>query len=98
MSCSLNHEFFLQEGDIILEINGMAVQNMPHNNVVQMLKDCPFNSAAIFVIQRGPILMGGDPPFGPQTNLPPENIADPYGYALNNHAYVNRMKVKYFVE
>jgi len=73
----------------------MAVQNMPHNNVVQMLKDCPFNSAAIFVIQRGPILMAGDPPFVPRANLPTGSFADPYDYPLNsNQAYINRMKVR----
>uniref|UniRef100_H2XS58 Uncharacterized protein n=1 Tax=Ciona intestinalis TaxID=7719 RepID=H2XS58_CIOIN len=45
----------LMEGDILLEINGTTVQNMPHNNVVHILKDCPSNAAAIFVIQRGPL-------------------------------------------
>uniref|UniRef100_H2ZDG2 Uncharacterized protein n=1 Tax=Ciona savignyi TaxID=51511 RepID=H2ZDG2_CIOSA len=45
----------LMEGDILLEINGTTVQNMPHNNVVLILKECPSNSAAIFVIQRGPL-------------------------------------------
>ena len=71
---------------------------MPHNNVVQMLKDCPFNSAAIFVIQRGPILMGGDAPFAPRVNLGPGTIPDPYGYPLNGQAaYLNRMKVSKLV-
>nr|XP_039270672.1 membrane-associated guanylate kinase, WW and PDZ domain-containing protein 2-like [Styela clava] len=42
----------IREGDIMLEINGIAVQNMPHNNVVEILKDCPKNAEAIFIIQR----------------------------------------------
>ncbi|XP_076824351.1 membrane-associated guanylate kinase, WW and PDZ domain-containing protein 3-like isoform X2 [Clavelina lepadiformis] len=51
----------LMASDILLEINGTAVQNMPHNNVVQILKDCPGNSAAIFVIQRGPVMIYDQP-------------------------------------
>ena len=86
---------------MLLEINGMAVQNMPHNNVVQLLKDCPFNSAAIFVIQRGPMLMGGGQgfgvPAGTRSNVGPgPSMHDPYAYQAPNHTYVNMMKVGLF--
>ena len=83
----------------MIEINGIAVQNMPHNNVVQLLKDCPYNSAAIFVIQRGPNLPEeaayGLPP-GSQVNLmngPSPGVAEQYAYMMYGQNYVNRMKV-----
>ena len=41
---------------MLLEINGVNVQNMPHNNVAEALKDCPADSAAIFVISRHPFV------------------------------------------
>ena len=42
----------------MLEINGINVQNMPHNNVVSILKDCAAKSSAIFVVQRHPVVYG----------------------------------------
>lgn len=43
----------LMEGDILLEINGIALQNMSHDDVVQVLKNCPHNSEATISVQRG---------------------------------------------
>ena len=43
----------LQEGDILVEIDDINVQNMNHNNVVQVLKDCPRGQEAAITIQRG---------------------------------------------
>lgn len=43
----------LLEGDILLEINEINVQHMPHDEVVQVLKNCPYNSEASICVQRG---------------------------------------------
>ncbi|XP_056645572.1 membrane-associated guanylate kinase, WW and PDZ domain-containing protein 1 [Diorhabda sublineata] len=43
----------LQEGDILIEINDISLQNMSHDEVVQVLKNCPYNSEASICVQRG---------------------------------------------
>ena len=43
----------LQEGDLIVEINNKVVRNIDHSEVVNVLKSCPQNEAAEFVLQRG---------------------------------------------
>ena len=43
----------LQEGDLIVEINGRVVRKLEHAEVVNELKACPQNQAAEFVLQRG---------------------------------------------
>ncbi len=43
----------LQEGDILLEINRIRVKDMPHSDVVGVLKDCAKFEEAAIVIQRG---------------------------------------------
>lgn len=43
----------LMEGDILLEINDICLQNMSHDDVVQVLKNCPFSSEATICVQRG---------------------------------------------
>lgn len=43
----------LMEGDILLEINDISLQNMSHDEVVQVLKNCPYNSEANICVQRG---------------------------------------------
>ncbi|KAF7287444.1 hypothetical protein GWI33_001414 [Rhynchophorus ferrugineus] len=43
----------LMEGDILLEINDISLQNMSHDDVVQVLKNCPYNSEATICVQRG---------------------------------------------
>merc|ERR1719391_1460796 len=43
----------LNEGDILVAINSTNVQNMNHNNVVQVLKDCARGQEAAITIQRG---------------------------------------------
>ena len=43
----------LQEGDLIVEINGRDVKRLGHSDIVNELKACPFNKAAEFVLQRG---------------------------------------------
>ncbi|XP_018322652.1 membrane-associated guanylate kinase, WW and PDZ domain-containing protein 2 isoform X2 [Agrilus planipennis] len=42
----------LQEGDILLEINNINLQNMTHDKVVQVLKNCPYSSEATICVQR----------------------------------------------
>lgn len=43
----------LQEGDMLLNINSVYVKNMSHNDVVQVLKECPKNIETVLKIQRG---------------------------------------------
>lgn len=43
----------LQEGDILLTINNIDIKNLTHNDVVQVLKDCPIGQETILRIQRG---------------------------------------------
>lgn len=43
----------LMEGDILLEINDISLQNMSHDEVVQVLKNCPYNMEATISVQRG---------------------------------------------
>lgn len=46
----------LQEGDILMEINGQEVKGLPHADVVQVLKDCPCGDGAHITVQRGGLL------------------------------------------
>lgn len=43
----------LLEGDILLEINDICLQSLSHDEVVQVLKNCPYNSEATICVQRG---------------------------------------------
>merc|ERR1719464_1451667 len=43
----------LQEGDVLIEINGKSVRGMSHSEVVQVLKECTRGSEANISIQRG---------------------------------------------
>ena len=43
----------LQEGDILVEINGIKVKDLTHADVVEVLKGCPKGNASDVVIQRG---------------------------------------------
>ena len=49
----------LNEGDILVEINEHKVKDMPHSDVVRVLKECPQNTQSRIVIQRGGMLQGG---------------------------------------
>ncbi|XP_059622680.1 membrane-associated guanylate kinase, WW and PDZ domain-containing protein 1 [Phlebotomus argentipes] len=49
----------LQEGDILLAINSIGVKQMTHNEVVQVLKDCPKSQEAVLKVQRGQFLPSG---------------------------------------
>ena len=51
----------LQEGDILMEINGTSVRQMSHSEVVQVLKDCPRGQEASITIQRGHTVAGSSP-------------------------------------
>ncbi|XP_023222053.1 membrane-associated guanylate kinase, WW and PDZ domain-containing protein 2-like isoform X4 [Centruroides sculpturatus] len=46
----------LQEGDILMDINGQEVRGLPHADVVQVLKDCPCGDGAHITVQRGGLL------------------------------------------
>ncbi|XP_074645982.1 membrane-associated guanylate kinase, WW and PDZ domain-containing protein 1-like [Tubulanus polymorphus] len=43
----------LIEGDVLLEINDVCVKDMKHNEVVQVLKDCPKEAYTTITVQRG---------------------------------------------
>ncbi|XP_066554094.1 membrane-associated guanylate kinase, WW and PDZ domain-containing protein 1b isoform X4 [Amia ocellicauda] len=43
----------LKEGDIIVEVNKKNVQNLTHNQVVEMLSKCPKGSEVTMLVQRG---------------------------------------------
>lgn len=43
----------LQEGDILLSINNINIKNLTHNEVVQVLKECPKTQETILRVQRG---------------------------------------------
>jgi atrophin-1 interacting protein 3 (BAI1-associated protein 1) len=43
----------LQEGDILLSINNINIKNLTHNDVVQVLKECPKNTETVLRVQRG---------------------------------------------
>ena len=42
----------LQEGDVILEVNGENVQEYPHSELVTVLKRCPKGNQASFFVLR----------------------------------------------
>ena len=46
----------LQEGDILVEINGRKVKDLPHADVVTVLKECLKDWEANILIQRGGVL------------------------------------------
>ncbi len=43
----------LKEGDIIVEVNKRNVQNLTHNQVVDLLSKCPKGSEVTMLVQRG---------------------------------------------
>uniref|UniRef100_A0A0P5MJT4 Membrane-associated guanylate kinase, WW and PDZ domain-containing protein n=1 Tax=Daphnia magna TaxID=35525 RepID=A0A0P5MJT4_9CRUS len=43
----------LQEGDILVDINGINMRHMSHGEVVQVLKDCAWGREASITVQRG---------------------------------------------
>ncbi|XP_063064866.1 membrane-associated guanylate kinase, WW and PDZ domain-containing protein 1-like isoform X13 [Engraulis encrasicolus] len=43
----------LKEGDILVEVNKRNVQNMSHNQVVDLLSKCPRGSEVTMLVQRG---------------------------------------------
>uniref|UniRef100_A0AAY4BX09 Membrane associated guanylate kinase, WW and PDZ domain containing 1a n=1 Tax=Denticeps clupeoides TaxID=299321 RepID=A0AAY4BX09_9TELE len=43
----------LKEGDIIVEVNKRNVQNLTHNQVVDMLSKCPKGTEVTMLVQRG---------------------------------------------
>lgn len=47
----------LQEGDILVEINGRLIRNCTHNQAVNILKECPKGQEAFLVVQRGGMLL-----------------------------------------
>uniref|UniRef100_A0A9J8D2N9 Membrane-associated guanylate kinase, WW and PDZ domain-containing protein 1 n=1 Tax=Cyprinus carpio carpio TaxID=630221 RepID=A0A9J8D2N9_CYPCA len=49
----------LREGDIIMEVNKRNVQNLTHNQVVDLLSKCPKGSEVTMLVQRAEI--GGNP-------------------------------------
>ena len=42
----------LQEGDVLMEVNGENVRNYAHNELVTVLKRCPKGNQASFVVLR----------------------------------------------
>jgi atrophin-1 interacting protein 3 (BAI1-associated protein 1) len=58
----------LMEGDLLLEINRIGVKDMPHAQVVQLLKNCLHDIEASVLVQRG-----GIPPASRQITSPVSN-------------------------
>ncbi|XP_071805383.1 membrane-associated guanylate kinase, WW and PDZ domain-containing protein 3-like isoform X1 [Asterias amurensis] len=46
----------LREGDILVEINDEYIRDLPHNQVVNILKGCPLGTELTIVVQRGGML------------------------------------------
>ena len=44
----------LQEGDVLMEVNGENVRSYAHNELVTVLKRCPKGNQATFVVLRQP--------------------------------------------
>ena len=44
----------LQEGDVLMEVNGENVRSYVHNELVTVLKRCPKGNQAAFVVLRQP--------------------------------------------
>jgi hypothetical protein len=42
----------LRERDLVISINGQNVKELSHEQVVELLKNCPKNSYATFVVER----------------------------------------------
>lgn len=42
----------LQEGDVIMEVNGERVRSYTHTDLVTVLKRCPKGNQAAFVVYR----------------------------------------------
>uniref|UniRef100_A0A6Q2ZGP0 Membrane-associated guanylate kinase, WW and PDZ domain-containing protein 1 n=1 Tax=Esox lucius TaxID=8010 RepID=A0A6Q2ZGP0_ESOLU len=47
----------LKESDILMEVNKRNVQNMSHNQVVDLLSKCPRGSEVTMLVQRGCLVM-----------------------------------------
>ena len=54
----------LQEGDILVDINGVNVKDLTHGEVVQVLKNCPLGAEAVMTVQRGGKLLQAHTPYG----------------------------------
>uniref|UniRef100_A0A8C6TU70 Membrane associated guanylate kinase, WW and PDZ domain containing 1a n=1 Tax=Neogobius melanostomus TaxID=47308 RepID=A0A8C6TU70_9GOBI len=57
----------LKEGDILMEVNKRNVQNMSHNQVVDLLSKCPRGSEVTMLVQRGILLPRRRPRGRPRT-------------------------------
>ncbi|XP_043224896.1 membrane-associated guanylate kinase, WW and PDZ domain-containing protein 1-like isoform X2 [Amphibalanus amphitrite] len=78
----------LQEGDILVQINGVPLKAMPHADVVQVLKDCPLYRDSTMTVQRGGTVGGGrrasQPSLHPQRSRTP--TGDPYSSETSESA------------
>ncbi len=45
----------LQEGDVLLEVNGERVRGYDHSDLVTVLKRCPKGNQATFLVYRQPL-------------------------------------------
>ncbi|XP_041966468.1 membrane-associated guanylate kinase, WW and PDZ domain-containing protein 2 isoform X2 [Alosa sapidissima] len=83
----------LCEGDLMVEFNQQGLQGLNHNQVVQLLKDCPVGTEATLVIQRAAPAAGHfspwegskqwDPQCSPQTSLSAPGL--PHGAPHPSH-------------
>ncbi|CAH8504876.1 unnamed protein product [Schistosoma turkestanicum] len=87
----------LRVGDVIVEINDQRVKDMPHIEVVQILKQCPVGKEARLLVQRGGLYTS------PLSLLDSEllemnslnfNEQRYRGNIATNHQYVNDFHVK----
>ncbi|TNN09569.1 Membrane-associated guanylate kinase, WW and PDZ domain-containing protein [Schistosoma japonicum] len=86
----------LRVGDVIVEINDQRVKDMPHVDVVQILKQCPVGKEARLLVQRGGLYTS------PLSLLDPELLEmnslnfneQRYRGNIANHQYVNDAQIK----
>ncbi|XP_018651517.1 membrane associated guanylate kinase inverted related [Schistosoma mansoni] len=87
----------LRVGDVIVEINDQRVKDMPHVEVVQILKQCPVGKEARLLVQRGDFhvkstdqqsntsIVGVVPSSSPSTNVTINSNAINTTTINNNH-------------
>ncbi|XP_015202607.2 membrane-associated guanylate kinase, WW and PDZ domain-containing protein 1b isoform X1 [Lepisosteus oculatus] len=75
----------LKEGDIIVEVNKMNVQNLTHNQVVDMLSKCPKGSEVTMLVQRGLVPTKKSPKLQQQQQLERKDSQGSSQHSVSSH-------------